>query len=105
MPFIVQCPHADCRKFMLLEDSTRGGTVDCLVCKKPIKVEAGSSGEAPAVATGRGPPSASGQPAPPSAAEKVCQCPHCQAPLRLPSGKINAVKCPKCAQVFEVAGP
>jgi hypothetical protein len=47
MPFIVQCPHADCRKFMLLEDSARGEPVDCLLCKKPIKIEARSSADSP----------------------------------------------------------
>ncbi|HVW37378.1 MAG TPA: hypothetical protein VHB99_08730 [Pirellulales bacterium] len=50
MPFIVQCPHADCRKFMLLEDSARGGPVECLLCKKPIKLDARSSSASPAPA-------------------------------------------------------
>ena len=50
MPFIVQCPHADCRKFMLLEDSARGGAVECLLCKKPIKLEARSPVGSPAAA-------------------------------------------------------
>lgn len=132
MPFIVQCPHAECRKFMLLEDSSRGGTAECLLCKKPIKLDGSSAGEpsalagasapvsGPRPATGGAPakpappktapppqapqPAAASAPAapPPAAAGKVVQCPHCKTPLRLPAGNISAVKCPKCAQVFKV---
>jgi predicted Zn finger-like uncharacterized protein len=85
MPFIVQCPHADCRKFMLLEDAARGGAVDCLLCKKPIKVEARSSADSSET---------------PAASTKVLRCPHCQASLRLPADKIGGVKCPKCQQTL-----
>lgn len=110
MPFIVQCPQAECRKFMLLEDSTRGTTVECLLCRKPIKVDASASGDkAPPPAAGQRPPPIASQPAPAGAAAaptatpmKVLQCPHCKTPLRLPAGNIKAVKCPKCAQVFNV---
>lgn len=59
MPFIVHCPHADCRKYMLLEDSTRGTTQDCLLCKRPIKIDA-AAGSARAEAarwSGSPPPS------------------------------------------------
>jgi LSD1 subclass zinc finger protein len=44
MPFIIQCPYDGCRKFMLLEDGARGTTVECLLCKHPIKVDASASG-------------------------------------------------------------
>jgi hypothetical protein len=87
MPFIVQCPHADCRKFMLLEDSARGGAIDCLLCKKPIKVEARSSADSP-------------QSDAPSM--KIQPCPHCKASLRLPADKTGSIKCPQCNQAFAV---
>lgn len=48
MPFIVHCPHRDCRKYMLLEDSTRGTTQDCLLCKRPIKIDTAAASAAPA---------------------------------------------------------
>lgn len=34
MPFILQCPREDCRKFMLVEDSDRGKAIECLVCRR-----------------------------------------------------------------------
>lgn len=39
MPFITQCPHPDCEKFLLLEDETQGTVVRCLICKEPIELE------------------------------------------------------------------
>ena len=46
MPFIVRCPHANCRKYMLLEDDARGGKAECPVCKRAIEVDSsGSSAE------------------------------------------------------------
>jgi predicted Zn finger-like uncharacterized protein len=89
MPFIVQCPHADCRKFMLLEDSARGDAVECLLCKKPIKLEARSS---------------AGSPAPAAPSTAVWRCPHCQTSLRLPADKTGDLKCPKCRQTFAAPG-
>lgn len=38
MPFIAQCPHTDCRKFLLMEDEMQGQTVNCLLCKKGIEL-------------------------------------------------------------------
>ena len=43
MPFIVQCPHPECRKYMLLEESVRGSRVECLVCRRTIAVEGSGS--------------------------------------------------------------
>lgn len=59
MPFIVQCPHADCRKYMLLEDSSRGAAQECLLCKKPIQIDA-----VPPVAPPAKPARWSGNPSP-----------------------------------------
>jgi hypothetical protein len=47
MPFIIQCPHAGCGKYMLVEDSDRGSTIKCLVCKKAIKLDPTHAGETP----------------------------------------------------------
>lgn len=71
MPFRVQCPHGECRKFMLVEDDARGTTIPCLVCEKPIEV----------------------------AADNVRVCPHCSARMRV-SPTANKVKCPSCQRVF-----
>lgn len=38
MVFAVRCPASKCRKFMLVEDTDRGRTVPCLICKSPIAV-------------------------------------------------------------------
>ncbi len=45
MAFIVQCPHRDCRKFMLLEDHLRGTQVECLICERTIALEPSASEE------------------------------------------------------------
>lgn len=94
---------------MLLEDSTRNSSVDCLLCRKPIKVAGSAAGEVPAPVGGPSPKVVGGPPAPARAGEApattpttVQQCPHCKTPLRLPPGKVAAVKCPKCAQVFKL---
>jgi uncharacterized Zn finger protein (UPF0148 family) len=99
MPFIVHCPHADCRKFMLLEDSTRGGKVECLICKRPIQVEASARAapQAKAVWSG-GLPAAAAR----GATSNVQACPQCQTPLRLPAGNVTEVKCPKCGRAFKL---
>ena len=39
MPFITQCPHADCGRYMLMEEDARGCIVECLVCKQSIELE------------------------------------------------------------------
>jgi hypothetical protein len=98
MPFIVQCPHRECRKFMLLEDSARGAKVECLVCKKPIEVDPSGSGDRPK------PPKL-----PPEAGETVerverqpiVNCPKCATPLRVPPGQqVKQLRCPRCSHVF-----
>jgi hypothetical protein len=38
MVFAVQCPEANCRKYMLVEEHDRGKVVPCLICKSPIRV-------------------------------------------------------------------
>lgn len=75
MPFIVQCPDAACRKFMLLEDDQREETVACLVCKKPFDVEH---------------------------SEEVIACPACQSQLKLPaSSRHQTIQCARCQHVFD----
>jgi hypothetical protein len=112
MPFIVQCPHAECRKFMLLEDEVRGTTVNCLLCSRPIRVDAAVSGGDQRPAGGNKPaaPAAASLPRPsvPAAAlqsdQKVivnCPNPSCRSPLKVaPSAKGTQMRCPKCKQVF-----
>jgi hypothetical protein len=41
MVFAVQCTNPQCRKYMLVEDHDRNKTVECLLCKTPIKVGTG----------------------------------------------------------------
>lgn len=38
MVLAIQCPAPKCRKFMLVEDHDKGRTVQCLICKAPIKL-------------------------------------------------------------------
>jgi hypothetical protein len=38
--FAVQCPNAQCRKYLLVEERDRGQTVTCLICKQPFRVAA-----------------------------------------------------------------
>ena len=114
MPFIVQCPHADCRKFMLLEDEVRGTTVSCLMCSKSIRVDAsGSKGgaapppQAPPQQQAQTPPPKAAAPTPKAAPpeDKVvvtCPNPSCKMPLRVPTtSKGTSLRCPKCKQVFK----
>lgn len=44
--FAVQCPNPKCRKFMLVEDKDRGGTVQCLLCNTTIRIAAPSPSQA-----------------------------------------------------------
>ena len=37
-----------------------------------------------------------------AAGRVIRQCPHCDASLRLPSGRSGSVQCPRCARDFEV---
>ena len=41
MVFAVQCPNPQCRKFMLVEEHDRNKVVNCLICKTPIRIDAG----------------------------------------------------------------
>jgi hypothetical protein len=108
MPFIVQCPHADCRKFMLLEDEARGTTANCLLCSKPIQVDAPNTlGHSKPPSGSKAATSASAPRAPsepPKPEEKVivnCPNPQCRSPLKvMPSAKGTKLRCPKCKQVF-----
>jgi hypothetical protein len=97
MPFIAQCPHPDCRKFQLLEDSLRGAVTDCLVCKQPLHVRDAAGGpQTEAVAP---PPVRSGAPA----RAGVGHCPECTTALKLPTDQsVQSVKCPKCGAVFRI---
>ncbi len=108
MPFIVQCPHAECRKFMLLEDEVRGTTVNCLLCSRPIRVDAAGSGDPKQVTGNKPAASPPSQHSVPAAAlqsdQKVivnCPNPQCRSPLKVsPSAKGTQLRCPKCKQVF-----
>ncbi|HVX09611.1 MAG TPA: hypothetical protein VHC22_00280 [Pirellulales bacterium] len=101
MPFIFQCPYADCRKFMLLEDSTRGSAVDCIVCRRPMQVDASSAGSA-TPATTKSPSWSLTVPATSDSSHRIHPCPHCHATLRLSAGKTGDIKCPKCKHVFTI---
>ncbi len=96
MPFIVQCPHPDCQKHMLLEDHVRGTVVECMVCRKTIQLDPSGSGERTK------PPPVPGSAALPVAKrEKIAACPKCSTPLRLPPAEQGqSIKCPVCKDVF-----
>lgn len=99
MPFIVQCPHEQCRKYNLLEDDARGKMVECLVCRQQFKVEGPRpAGGQPALQTG----TKLGSSPPGAAVQQVVACPHCTAPLRLPPGDSRAMRCGRCGRVFAV---
>ena len=88
MPFITQCPHVECGKYMLMEEDARGTTVDCLVCKKPIELE-------PIILD------VPKDDLPPSVSAKdrfaVRNCPKCKRPIRvLPEQFDKAMNCPEC---------
>lgn len=83
MPFRIRCPHKDCRKYQLLEDDTRGGSVECLVCKKTIDVDAALAEDS----------------AEPKKDQEVRKCPRCGARMRVSSSAAR-VRCPKCQTVF-----
>ena len=100
MPFIVQCPHPDCTKYMLLEDSARGGRVDCLVCKRLIQVD-------PSQADDPTPepllPHALAEAALRARRQRIANCPRCTGPMRVPPGhKGKRIQCPRCEHVFRL---
>lgn len=100
MPFIAQCPHPNCRKFQLLEDKVRGGTVACLLCKQPIAVSAAPPGEPPRVSIE--PPRPGEASAPPIIGRRTRACPKCGTTLYLPADgpPPPKAKCAKCGHVF-----
>ena len=98
MPFIVQCPHTDCRKFMLLEDHVRGTKVECLVCDRSILLEPSGANEH-TTPPPLGQRSASTSPS--AKRQKITDCPSCHTPLRLPpSHQGKSIRCPACEHVF-----
>ena len=100
MPFIAQCPYPNCRKYLLLEDSARGGTVSCLLCKQPIAVSNPAPGQPPSVMVD---PCATGEAAaPPILRERTHRCPQCGASLHSPAvgSAPQKVKCGQCGHVF-----
>jgi len=98
MAFIVQCPHRDCRKFMLLEDHLRGTQVECLICERTIVLEPSASEE-----RRRPPPlkKAAASASPSAKRQEIAKCPNCRMPLRLPPAhQGKAIRCPACKHVF-----
>lgn len=79
MPFRIQCSH--CRKYMIVEDESRGRRIDCLVCKQPM--------------------TADDEPKPPAVADdpQIRNCPNCGLRMRV-SATAARVRCPKCQHVF-----
>lgn len=117
MPFVIQCPFPDCRKFMLLEDHARGSEVACLICGHKVKVEPSASGEFPPPRPARSDPPPNRDPViatppaprpaslgtPPAATvprQRIVNCPKCSAPLRVPPGQAARLQCPRCQTVF-----
>ena len=91
MPFITQCPHTGCNKFMLMEEDARGRVVECLVCKKPIELEP--------IVLDAPPESTDGaQHLPDNAIRfRVGTCPKCHRPIKVPPEKEGqAVGCLEC---------
>lgn len=83
MPFRLQCPQANCRKFMLLEDEARGTIVDCLVCKQSLNVAEVLAADAPAA----------------KKEQEIRTCPQCSSRMRV-APNAPRVRCPKCRTVF-----
>ncbi|HEV7225212.1 MAG TPA: hypothetical protein VGN42_21075, partial [Pirellulales bacterium] len=98
---IAQCPYPNCRKYLLLEDAVRGGTVSCLLCKQPIAVSNPAPGQPPSVmvearTTGEAA-------APPILHKRTQPCPQCGASLQSPAAGSapQKVKCGQCGHVFQ----
>ncbi len=95
MPFIVQCPHPDCAKYMLLEDVARGARVECLICKRLLQVDASG----PGLLSPKSPAARSSPPTVPR--HRVAHCPQCNGPMRVPpTHQGKAIQCPHCNHVF-----
>jgi ribosomal protein S27E len=102
MPFIVQCPHPDCKKYQLLEDSARGERVECLVCKRLIQVDPSGAEERPAEPSL---PPALAQAALRAQRQRVAHCPQCSGPMRVPPNhEGKRIQCPHCKHVFVLSG-
>ena len=97
---------------MLLEDDTRGTSVECLLCKGSIRVDASASGSqvvaGGAAQPGAGQlhaakPQAAAEAIKPTVQQKVVNCANaaCNTPLKVPP-HAKAIKCPKCGNVFNV---
>ena len=89
MPFITQCPHENCGKFMLMEEDTRGKIVECLVCKEAIELE-------PVIVD-----VPKDQKATPlednNSRFRVGKCPKCKRPIKVPPEREGqAVGCLEC---------
>lgn len=102
MPFIAQCPYPNCRKYLLLEDSVRGASVACLLCKQPIAVSNSPPDQPPTVTVE--PSRAAEAAAPPVRFSPSRPCPKCGATLYLPAEgpAPQRAKCSKCGHVFQV---
>ena len=97
MAFIVQCPHPNCKRFMMLEDHVRGTTVECLVCRKAIQLDPSGSSDRPKPPPLHKAPSASRR----AKRQEITNCPNCSTPLRLPPAHAGkSIKCPVCKQLF-----
>jgi len=100
MPFIVQCPHLDCRKYMLLEDSARGNRVECLVCRRLIQIEP-STAEDPTPTPLL--PHALAEAAMRAQRQRIANCPKCSGPMRVPPGhEGRRIQCPRCDHRFRM---
>src|SRR5262245_51963456 len=98
MPFIIQCPYADCGKFMLLEDADRGAAVNCLVCKRSIKLDPSHGGDPAGAAN---PAAINAGATKPVERQNVRTCTRCNTPLKVPAAAQNQrIRCPKCQNVF-----
>jgi len=94
MPFITQCPHADCKKYLLLEDEVQGTMVSCLCCKRPVSLMT-EMVEAELVESG----AESSRHTDPPAENRflVRKCPKCMSPIKIPpERKRQAVSCLQC---------
>mgnify|MGYP001072873869 CR=1 FL=1 len=102
MPFIVQCPHPDCKKYMLLEDSSRGARVECLVCKRLIQVDpSGADERSDQRPDERDLPPALAEAALRARQQRIAQCPQCAGPMRVPPNhQGKRIQCPHCKHVF-----
>ena len=100
MPYIAQCPHEDCLKYMLLEDEKDPGTSLCLVCRRVMTVGATTPMDEDELLELTPSASLQGKSAKKTpAAPKflVKSCPKCGTPLRVKKEDLrNAIQCTDC---------